>query len=577
MKVVLARLEERLLPQHPPGTLKPFKKMVKEMVDTLMKQILAEPPPPAEPTPEEGQPEAAETAEAAAAETEEALVEEDAEAAPEEDAQPSKRRKIAPEESDEEGEPAPAPAVKEEAEGAVDDDDDDLDDDPDAPKVAGKPTHKVDGKVFYTKLTKGDEEIHIGQDVYLENNQDVPYVARLQQIFVYSFAPSEVYFNARWYYRDGDVHEYAQMSGAKGDVEYDGQRLDAHPKELFFSLHMDENHADCILRACSVHLVRTNDDPAGSIWDELTQHEFLAWRAYDNKHVFALTSLPSKKLKDACDVEVKRGPQGLASRAAPAPKKKAPIYEDLAVGPLQNEELLAIWLPRSHLEIWLETPNFQRVVTGTLVRCSQLINGSRTFYAAYVMAIKRMPRAYKLGSKIIDVALQVRTATGNRLIGLDALSNAQCTEAELSKFKVPLDEAAVRKKIRSLQLAMNDSANLFEEEELRRRVEADERLRDKREQEARAKAYAEEERERKERERDEVRRRAAANKQPTEAWWLQYNKGGDDKQREIAKLKARLLRFQKIAESSTADGERENAQRLAEQTELKLSTLTEGD
>ena len=108
-------------------------------------------------------------------------------------------------------------------------------------------------------------------------------------------------------------------------------------------------------------------------------------------------------------------------------------------------------------------------------------------------------------------------------------------------------------------------------------MEADERLRDKREQEARAKAYAEEERERKERERDEVRRRAAANKQPTEAWWLQYNKGGDDKQREIAKLKARLLRFQKIAESSTADGERENAQRLAEQTELKLSTLTEGD
>ena len=52
--------------------------------------------------------------------------------------------------------------------------------------------------------------------------EQVPYVARLQQIFVYSFAPSEVYFNARWYYRVGDVHEYAKMSGAKGDVEYEG-------------------------------------------------------------------------------------------------------------------------------------------------------------------------------------------------------------------------------------------------------------------------------------------------------------------------------------------------------------------
>jgi len=74
-----------------------------------------------------------------------------------------------------------------------------------------------------------------------------------------------------------------------------------------------------------------------------------------------------------------------------------------------------------------------------------------------------------------------------------------------------------------------------------------------------------------------VRRRAAANKQETgEAWWLSYqNKGAGDKQREIAKLKARLLRFKKIAESSTAGGERENALRLAAQAEEKLNSLLE--
>ena len=59
----------------------------------------------------------------------------------------------------------------------------------------------------------------------------------------------------------------------------------------------------------------------------------------------------------------------------------------------------------------------------------------------------------------------MRTSTGNRLIGLDALSNAQCTETELERFKVPLDESAVRRKIRSLQAAMHEQANLFEEED----------------------------------------------------------------------------------------------------------------
>ena len=63
----------------------------------------------------------------------------------------------------------------------------------------------------------------------LENGADVPYVARLQEIFVYSFASSEVYFNARWYYREGDVHEYAKMAGASGKVKYEGGTLTAAP------------------------------------------------------------------------------------------------------------------------------------------------------------------------------------------------------------------------------------------------------------------------------------------------------------------------------------------------------------
>ena len=43
--------------------------------------------------------------------------------------------------------------------------------------------------------------------------------------------------------------------------------------------------------------------------------------------------------------------------------------------------------------------------------------------------------------------------------------------------------------------------------------------------------------------------------------------------REIAKVKARLMRFRKIASTSEAEGERQNALRLAEQAEEKLRTL----
>ena len=116
--------------------------------------------------------------------------------------------------------------------------------------------NQADGKHFYSKMRKGDETLSVGQDVYLENDLQIPYVARLQEIFTYTFAPKEVYFNARWYYREADVHEYAKLQGAKADVKWEGDRLTAMPPELFFSLHNDENHTvtlplenhtDCIL------------------------------------------------------------------------------------------------------------------------------------------------------------------------------------------------------------------------------------------------------------------------------------------------------------------------------------------
>ena len=42
IKVILAKLEASLLPQHPPGTLRPHRKLVSERVDALMKALMAE-------------------------------------------------------------------------------------------------------------------------------------------------------------------------------------------------------------------------------------------------------------------------------------------------------------------------------------------------------------------------------------------------------------------------------------------------------------------------------------------------------------------------------------------------------
>ena len=77
------------------------------------------------------------------------------------------------------------------------------------------------------------------------------------------------------------------LSASRCATDWQGSVLEAEPKELFFSTHMDENHADCILRSCAVHYWQRDRKPSLSAWDVVnsSQHEFLAWRAYDNKNV----------------------------------------------------------------------------------------------------------------------------------------------------------------------------------------------------------------------------------------------------------------------------------------------------
>ena len=47
----------------------------------------------------------------------------------------------------------------------------------------------------------------------------------------------------------------------------------------------------------------------------------------------------------------------------------------------------------------------------------------------------------------------MRTASGSKLMGIDALSNEKPTDAELAKFKLPLEPEEVRKKLRALERA----------------------------------------------------------------------------------------------------------------------------
>ena len=67
----------------------------------------------------------------------------------------------------------------------------------------------------------------------------------------------------------------------------------------------------------------------------------------------------------------------------------------------------------------------------------------------------------------------MQTHLGTRLVGLDALSNEAPQDAELARFRVPLDPREVRQKLSALKREMEIHSELFEEADIRRRQEAD--------------------------------------------------------------------------------------------------------
>ena len=381
--------------------------------------------------------------------------------------------------------------------------------------VVGEVDAQGEGKLFYEKMKKGDETISVGQDVYLENGMEVPYVARLQQIFVYSFAKKEIYFTARWYYREPDCHEYARMAGAKDDYEvtWGGEKLFAEPKELFFSLHLDENHADTILRACSVQLREADSAPAFEAFTNLGRHEFLAWRAYDNKKVYALNELPSKKLRDAFALERKR--DGATSKPSLRERKKREEEETTRTDrelPTTTPPAVA---PRKHLEVWYDrTASPASSTASSRAPCRSSTASGRSTSAR--SSASRASRPYRWARRTASIAsLRTRPADPRRdaPVGLDALSNEAPQDAELARFRVPLDPREVRQKPCS-QARDGEPLELFEEADIRRRQEAEERLPRSATRKEAAVLEAEE-RERRERERDEVRQRRRRRRRRT--------------------------------------------------------------
>ena len=469
--------------------------------------------------------------------------------------------------------------------GAAAADDDDDDDESggsdsetlgaDAPRLVGSPTHKADGKIFHSKFVKDGVEYSIGQDVYLENNEEIPFVCRLQSIFCYAFAPTEVYFEGRWYYRESDVHEYARLEGATDKVTFEGGALTCGAQELFFSLHLDENHADCVLFGCKV-LLRLDSAPDA---DELSgAHEYYAYRAYDKKHVYAHNDLPTKKLRDALDKEVRRSEKLYGK---PEPKREVVVEPEIVDNsPLSNDELRALSMPRRFAEVWLGTKQFGTAMIGCLARCMQRINGKRSFFVGLVVGVKRVNRPYKVGKQTTDLALQLRTVTGVRLSGVDTLSNEAPTDEDLARFKVAIVPVEARRRLRTSANLMRDHSDLFAAEEMERAQREEERLRSLREAAARQEAEQKAERARREAERDDLRRRAAEKVQTqTESgnWWHAYvGKKVGDRGREIAKLRSRLKRFDDIIKRpTTTEVERANAERLARQCRDKLEWLEE--
>ena len=216
---------------------------------------------------------------------------------------------------------------------------------------------------------------------------------------------------------------------------------------------------------------------------------------------------------------------------------------------------------------------FARVVDGILTRSVSILNGKRSFYVGKVVGVKRASRPYRLGKKdgkdrIAEYTLQVQTHVGTRLVGLDALSNEAPQDAELARFRVPLDPREVRQKLSALKREMENHSELFEEADIRRRQEAEERLAAKRHEEAKQRSRGRGARAPRARARRgaPVRRSEGSGQQ----WWLYGNatKGSASSQSEGAPA------LQHDRHSSGAEGEREHA-RPSPSRRSKIDSLEE--
>lgn len=234
------------------------------------------------------------------------------------------------------------------ADGAGDDGDD-------TARFVGKPIATRNGKVHYSAWRSEGVTYRLGMDVYLEPSSDaeaLPYVARLVDIYAYAFAADEVYFNARWYYRDADVRQYGLLDAARAES------LRAAEGELYMSLHEDENHADTVLRAAKVCVLQ-GKGPAPL----LEQHEYFVRYAYDAQAMFDITDatlVPKKKLRAAVVQELARQPDMSALRksAQDAKRQRTADVERLDAAEAESkrrkatvDELRAIALTRRTIEV----------------------------------------------------------------------------------------------------------------------------------------------------------------------------------------------------------------------------------
>ena len=361
------------------------------------------------------------------------------------------------------------------------------------------------------------------------------------------------------------------MAGAKDDYEatWGGEKLFAEPKELFFAPPRREPRGH--------HPPRVPGPAArGGLRSRLRgvhnlgRHEFFAWRAYDNKKVYALNELPSKKLRDAFAPERKR--DGATSKPPLRERKKREEEDDDEDWDpsFSNDDLRQLCCPQVPRGGTTRTASPASSTASS--RALSILNGKRSPTSegrrrqAGVAAVPAGQEGRQ--DRIAEYTLQVQTHLGTRLVGLDALSNEAPQDAEPARFRVPLDPREVRQKL-SAPSARWRTTGTLREADIRRRQEAEERFARSATRKEQRKLEAEE-RERRERERDEVRQRAAAQKaQDNDQWWLSYGNANDFKATR-ARAEARLKRFNTIATSSGAEGERENVRRLAEQAQAKI-------